>query len=266
MSVTCPIKFIPWTDAERRPLDFEVMSHVFASHNELGRLCDEDIYKNDVRERLNAASLTAKTEVPVTVAWRGFRKTYFLDLVVGDALLYELKAAAALTGHHKAQLLNYILLLELPSGKLLNFCAPQVESEFVATRLTLEKRRAITFDTSHWQPISDHCPAFRENAEDLIRAVGAFLELDLYAEALAWSCGSALPVRIPLTRDGLALGTQEVRLIAPGTAFHLTAHTENLNRIESHLLRFLRHTSLRGLQWLNFNHATITLTTLLPSA
>ena len=266
MSVTCPVKFIPLTDAERRPLDFEIMSHVFASHNELGRLCDEDIYKNDVRERLNAASLTAKTEVPVTVAWRGFRKTYFLDLVVGDALLYELKAAVALTGHHKAQFLNYILLLSLPSGKLLNFCAPKVESEFVATRLTLEKRRSIAFDISRWQPVSDDCPAFRESAEDLLRTLGAFLDLDLYAEALAWSCGNNAPSRIPITRGGIALGTQEVRLITPGVAFHLTAHPDNLDRIESHLLRFLHHTSLRAVQWLNFNHETITLTTLLPTA
>ncbi len=266
MSVTCPIKFIPLTDAERRPLDFAVMSHVFAAHNELGRLCDEDIYKNDLKARLNSAGLVAHTEVPITVAWRGFRKTYFLDLVVADALLYELKVAAALTGHHQAQLLNYILLLDLPSGKLLNFRPAKVESEFVATRLTLEKRRAIAFDISRWQPVSDHCPAFRESAEDLIRTLGAFLDLDLYAEALAWSCVNPIPARIPLTRDGLALGMQEVRLIAPGVAFQLTAHTENLDRIESHLRRFLRHTSLRALQWLNFNHATITLTTLLPTA
>ena len=266
MPVTCPVKFIPLTDAERRPLDFEVMSHVFAAHNELGRLCNEKIYKNDVRERLSAAGIPAIAEVPVTVAWRGFRKTYFLDLVVRDALLYELKAAAALTGHDKAQLLNYMLLLDLPSGKLLNFCAPKVESEFVATRLTFEKRRAFAFDTSRWQPVSDRCPAFRDNTEDLVRTLGAFLDLDLYSEALAWSCGSGVPARIPITRDGIALGTQEVRLIVPGVAFHLTAHTDNLDRIESHLTRFLRHTNLSAVQWLNFNHATITLTTLIPSA
>ncbi len=266
MSVSCPIAFLPLTDDERRPIDFETMRHAFAAHNELGRLCDEVIYKNDLLVRLKAAGLTAQAEVPVTVEWRGFRKTYFLDLVVADALLYELKTVTALSPEHRAQLLNYILLLGLPSGKLVNFRTGKVESAFLATRLTPATRCDIHFDGTRFRAMSDACAGFHRDAGEMLRTLGAFLALELYQEALTWACGGEMQTNHPIemTRDGIALGQQRCSLIAPGVAFHITAHTSQFDPIESNLLRFLHHTNLRAMHWLNLNHSHITLTTLSP--
>ena len=57
MPISCPIKFSPISRDEYRKLDYQVMQHVFACHNELGRLCDEVIYQNDLNARLCAAGL-----------------------------------------------------------------------------------------------------------------------------------------------------------------------------------------------------------------
>ena len=47
----------------------EVMTHVFASQNELGCLCDEAVYQNDIALRLEAAGLgPVAKEVPVIVS------------------------------------------------------------------------------------------------------------------------------------------------------------------------------------------------------
>ena len=70
-------------------IDYRVMRHAFDSQNELGRLCDEIIYRNDLAARLQKAGLgPIRTEVPVTVTHRDFSKTYRLDLVVGEASVY----------------------------------------------------------------------------------------------------------------------------------------------------------------------------------
>jgi len=62
-------------------LDYQVMRRAFDSQNELGRLCDETIYQNDLALRLEDAGLgPVRTEVPVTVTYNDFAKTYFLDL------------------------------------------------------------------------------------------------------------------------------------------------------------------------------------------
>src|SRR6266850_420795 len=66
--------------------------------------------QNDLAARLRAAGLPVRTEVPITVTCRDFAKTYFLDLVVADTAIYELKTALGLIGEHEAQLLNYLLL------------------------------------------------------------------------------------------------------------------------------------------------------------
>jgi hypothetical protein len=53
-------------------LAYEVMSHVFAIHDDFGRLFDEAIYKKELAGRMHGVEL----EVPVEVVHDAFRKTY----------------------------------------------------------------------------------------------------------------------------------------------------------------------------------------------
>ena len=64
-----------------------------------------------------------------------------------------------------------------------------------------------------------------------------------------------------VVRNGVEIGTQHVHLLDPMTAFRLTA-IENLKGAEIYLKRFLRHTSLRAVQWANLYQTQITCTTL----
>jgi GxxExxY protein len=265
MPIHCPIHFEPISDEQFRRLDYRVMVHVFACHNELGRLCDEAIYQADLKARLEADGFSpVAIEVPVTLTWKNFRKVYYLDLVVLGAILYELKTVARLTGEHKAQLLNYLLLLGLLAGKLVNFRPPSVEWQFANTQLTPQTRREFRSDTRRWREPSPACPTLRLVLLELLTDWGAFLDLSLYQEALTFFLGGEQQGVQPVTivRDGLHLGTQKCHPLAPDLAFKLTAHTENLDRAEAHLRRFLAHTNLRAIQWLNLNHARIEFVTL----
>lgn len=265
MPISCPIQIKHPSREEYRQRDYQVMQHVFACHNELGRLCDEVIYQNDLKARLTAAGLgPVHTEVPLTVTHDTFRKTYRLDLLVGESLLYELKTSAALLGEHTTQMLNYLFLLGLDVGKLVNLRTASVESKFVNSALTQPERRQLTYATSRWQPLSPACDDLRSRFTALLADWGAFLDTALYEEALTHFCGGEARVvtRVPITRAGLELGTQACHLLAADVAFRVTAHTDHLDRAEAQLRRFLALTPLRALQWLNLNHRDVSLVTL----
>jgi hypothetical protein len=95
MPIHCPIKIKRQSPAEFEKIDYRVMGHAYSSQNDLGRLCDECVYHADLKARLIADGFrSVLTAVPITVSHCDFRKKYFLDLVVDDAL-YELKTDAS---------------------------------------------------------------------------------------------------------------------------------------------------------------------------
>jgi GxxExxY protein len=258
------VSFPNLSAAEFEKLDYRVMGHAYASQNELGRLCDECAYKADLKARLLADGFQpVLTEIPVTAAHRDFSKKYFLDLVAGGAL-YELKADANLVGEHDAQLLNYMFLLGIQRGKLLNFHAAKVQGKIIATSLTPEDRRRFTDVSERWLRVDPACEDLRQTLLDLLHDWGAFLDVNLYQEALIHFLGGARNVerRVSLHRDRLDLGGQRMLVHAPGVAFRVTAFTESQSFAESHLRRLLALTDLNAIQWINLNHSRIEFTTI----
>jgi GxxExxY protein len=264
MPIHCPVT-IACLDADAfEKLDYRVMGHAYASQNELGRFCDECAYQVDLKARLLAEGFrSVLTEIPVTVTHRDFSKQYFLDLIADDAL-YELKTAAELSTEHEAQLFNYLFLLGIQRGKLLNFRPGKVQGRIVATSLTLEERRRFTVAAERWKDLTSACATLRQSLCDLLRDWGAFLEVSLYQEALIHFLGGTSNVehRVSLSRGGIDLGTQRMLVHAPGVAFRLTAVTEDQQYVESHLRRLLALTSLKAIQWINLNHTQIELRTI----
>jgi len=259
MPIHCPV-CVPVLEAEAfAAVDYRVMGHAYAVQNDLGRLCDECAYQIELAARLSAdGCATVHTRVPLQVAHRSFSKTYYLDLIAEGAL-YDLKTAAAWAGEHDTQLLNYILLLGLRRGKLINFRTPKVEGRLLATGLDQEARRRVVLQTGHWQDLTRQCAKLRETSSELLADWGAFLDLALYEEALVHFLGGAEQVnqRVSLARNGIELGTQRFHLHSPAVAFRLTAFTEGQATIESHLRRLLAITSLQAIQWINLNHQQI---------
>jgi GxxExxY protein len=240
---------------EFRQLDYGVMSHAFACQNELGRLCEEAIYQKDLAIRIEESGLgSARIEFPIHIAHKEFATVYLADLVVADAAIYELKTVKKLSSEHRGQLLNYLLLTDLPRGKLVNFRSPGVESEFINSALSFSEQRQFSIDSSRWNAVSDRCQDFQQMVLGLAEDWGVFLESSLYIAALAHFLGgeSRVAAKIPLTRGGQILGTQPIHLLTPEVAFRVTALKDNLEYYDSHLRKLLQHTDLRAVQWVNF--------------
>ena len=133
MPISCPLDVRALTEEEFEERDYRIMGHAFASQNRLGRLCEEGIYQRDLQARLLADGFqSVHIEEPVTVSHADFTKVYSLDLIADDAV-YELKTVTALNNEHQAQLLNYLFLLEIPRGKLINFRPAKVQGRIHAT-------------------------------------------------------------------------------------------------------------------------------------
>ncbi len=264
MPISCPLAVNSLTAEQFDELDYHVMGHAFASQNQLGRLCEEAAYQRDLQARLLADGCqNVHIEVPVSVSYKDFTKAYSLDLVVDDAV-YELKTVATLNDEHQAQLLNYLFLLGIPRGKLINLRSPKVQGRIHATSLTSEARHRFQIASDRWHDLSDNCSRLRQVMQGLLADWGAFLDFGLYQQALTHFCGGESQViqRWPLRRNGISLGTQRFHVHSPEVAFRVTAVTEQVGTMETHLRRLLSLTELRALHWINLNHAEIQFVTI----
>jgi GxxExxY protein len=263
-----PISGPPWLQPISQDafgsLDYQVMRLAFESQNQLGRLCDEEIYQRDLVARLQSAGLVADQEVPVRVSYRDFAKTYLLDLVVAQAGIYELKTAHGLAGTHEAQLLHYLFLCGAHHGKLINFRPPQVESRFVNAPSAQSERRQFTLEMETWEERDKTEQVFRECLFGLLNDWGGWLDVELYTEApIHFSGGEGKVVqRLPLTRDTTRLGTQCFHLLNPETAFRVTALTQPNVHYQHQLLSLLRLSPLRTIHWVNLGRQKIQLVSL----
>jgi len=262
----CPIPLRRLSRPKFDELSRLVMAHVFASQNELGRLCDEPVYQNDLARRLELAGLgPVAKEIPLAVSFRDFTKIYYLDLVVQQAFIAELKAVSMLLKEHDSQLLNYLLIADVPHGKLINFRPPSVEYRTVNAVVSAAERHSFTLVTDRWRPQTARCRELCDLFAELLVAWGAFLDSHLYEQALIHFLGGEATVlqRVPLTRAGFPLGTQLVTLLTEAIGFRVTALSPAASTgYEAQLRRFLGLTPLTTLHWLNLHHHELQLVTI----
>ena len=245
--------------------DYEVMGLVFSIHSELGRLWNEKIFQNELAYRCQKAGFEkVDTEVPIQVSYQNFRKIFYVDLLLNDAVVYELKAVKALTGEHHQQTLNYLFLLGMQHGKLINMRPPSVESRFVSTRLTRERRYDYKIEDQYWQDLDEDSIWLKQIMINLLSEWGAFLDTNLFYDAIKHFRGGEENVvkKIKVMNGRQVLGTQKVHLINSEIAFKISSMVKDENYYERHLRQFIHHTLLKAIQWINFQYGRIVFKTI----
>ena len=256
----------PISESEFHLLDYKIMELVFSTHKDLGRFCDEKIYQNELAYRCQKMGFAkVATEVPIQVSYKDFIKHYYMDLLVNNAVMYELKTVTNLTGEHQKQALNYLLLMGIQNGKLVNMRPPSVQHRFVSTKLTPEKRYKFTIDDQQWENINEDSIWLKGLMAKLLSKWGVFLDINLFYDAIKHFRGGEKNIvkKIKLVCNSRILGTQKTHLLNPATAFKISAVTKDSSFYEKHLHRFISLTSLRAIQWINFDHDKIVFKTIL---
>lgn len=245
-------------------VDRQVTGLAFDIHNEFGRFLDENLYQGELTRRCRERGLEVLPELRMTVTLGDFSKNYYADHLLNGGVIVEDKAVAALAPAHRAQTLNYLFLCGLHHATLLNFRTERVQREFVSTSLTPAARRQFEFLDPEWKPLTLRCRQLPEILHQLLSDWGAFLDPLLYRDALTHFLGGEESVvrEVAVSSGGSVIGTQKCHMLTADIAFSVTASRHRPDIVRDHHCRFLRHTALRAIQWINLNHHRIELRTI----
>jgi len=250
---------------EFKELNYIVMGEVFSIHNDLGRFCNEKIYQNELLYRCASVGIEdVAAEVPIYAIHGDFKKDYYIDLIVNAAVIYELKTVVTLNNRHIAQILNYVLMTGVRYGKLVNMHQQSIQDEIVSTTLTHETQRLYSVNTTDWHGRDADSRWLKEIVLELLDDWGAFLEVELYYEAITNFRGGTdtLLNDVDIVNNGRLLGKQKFRLLNHKTAFVLSSATKNVPLFGRHLRQLLKHTPLSTIQWINLNRHEIDFVTI----
>lgn len=265
MPISHDVEISHISENEFHEIDYKVMKIVFSIHNDLGRFWDEKIYQNELVFRCEKEGFENVFPVmPIKVSYKDFSKSYYIDLLINNAIVYELKTVKSLTGEHKNQTLNYLFLLGTQQGKLVNFKPQSVESHFVSTKLNPEKRFSFFIDENEWQNIDKDSSWFKSLLINLLNDWGTFLDTNLFYDAINYFRGGEENVlkEIEITNGFNKIGKQKIHLLNSKVMFKISSITKAINSYETHLRKFIRYLPLKALQWINFNHNRISFKTI----
>jgi GxxExxY protein len=117
-------------------LSGRVIGCAFNVSNTLGAGFLEKVYENALAHELRKAGLDVVQQRGLTVTYDGIVVgQYFVDLMVEQALLVELKIASTGDEGHRARCLNYLKASDLRLCLLLNFGKSRLEIKRVANGL-----------------------------------------------------------------------------------------------------------------------------------
>ena len=105
-----------------------VLGCAFEVINELGAGFLESVYEKALLLALRQKGLSAVSQYPVKVMFRGACVgDFYADIFVEEKVIVELKAVKAIAPEHQAQIINYLNATGIEVGLLLNFGTPKLE-------------------------------------------------------------------------------------------------------------------------------------------
>jgi len=106
----------------------DVIGAAIEVHKDKGPGLLESIYEWCLTMELQLRGHQVQNQDKVVIRYRQFRREVPLrfDLLIDNCLFVEAKAVETVHPIHKAQLLSYMKLLDIPLGLIINFHAPKL--------------------------------------------------------------------------------------------------------------------------------------------
>lgn len=110
------------TEIIQKELSYEIVGVLFEVHSDLGNRYQEKYYQRAIEESLKIKKIQFKKELPVDLMF-GEKKIgkYFLDFLINDSIVLEIKAVPRLNPKDFKQVLAYLISKNLQLGILANF-------------------------------------------------------------------------------------------------------------------------------------------------
>ena len=114
------------SELEYNKLTNKILASAIEVHRILGPGLLESVYEYCLVEELRRNGLNVQRQVKLPIIYKGrnLEKDFFLDLLVEDKVVIELKAVEEVLPVHEVQLLTYLKLSDKRLGLLINFHVP----------------------------------------------------------------------------------------------------------------------------------------------
>ena len=117
-------------------ITYAINGAVFEVNRILGPAFLEKVYENALLIELKNRGLKAENQAPVKVQYKGHSVgEYFVDILVENTVIVELKTVDKISSLHEAQLLNYLKATGIKVGLLVNFKKPKAEIKRIVLNL-----------------------------------------------------------------------------------------------------------------------------------
>ncbi|MCD6578905.1 GxxExxY protein [bacterium] len=109
-------------DFKYTELTEKIIKIFYRVYNKLGYGFLEKVYENAMMIELKKEGVSAISQSPIKVFYEGeVIGEYYADILLGNKVIVEIKAAKCLVKENEAQLLNYLKATDIEVGLLLNF-------------------------------------------------------------------------------------------------------------------------------------------------
>ena len=115
-------------DFRNDPLTSRILGCVFRVHGKLGPGFVEGVYQRALVVDFQSEGIDVVVEKYIPIFYRNERVgRHYLDIVVEDRVIIEVKAAESICKAHYAQVRSYLKASGLKTGLIINFAGPSVD-------------------------------------------------------------------------------------------------------------------------------------------
>ncbi|MDP9954660.1 GxxExxY protein [Epilithonimonas hungarica] len=112
-------------------LTYKILGACIEVHKNLGSDLLESVYHKALKEEFRIQNINFKSEFVISVQYKGIDLDcgFQCDFLIEDLIIVEIKSVSEFHDLHKAQILNYMNLLKVPKGILVNFNVTNIFKE-----------------------------------------------------------------------------------------------------------------------------------------
>ncbi len=159
---------------------------MFEVYRALHNVWDEKVYEKALHIALTRSGLKAERQKEYEVLYKMRRVGhYFIDILVENEVVLELKATPVLTPLHQAQLISYLKGYRKPIGILVNFGAEDIDIQILPNKLDMKTPLYDNFNFEKLQtPNKAEIKDVLEAANTVLITMGAGYFHHIYQRAL----------------------------------------------------------------------------------
>lgn len=119
------------TQKQITELTYKILGACIEVHKILGSGLLESVYHKALSEEFRIQNINFKSEFVISVQYKGIDLDcgFKCDFLIEDLIIVEIKSVSEFHDLHKAQILNYMNLLKVSKGILVNFNVTNIFKE-----------------------------------------------------------------------------------------------------------------------------------------